>query len=512
MTVPKEPTSLLVKCTDQQVRFNATCVQLSQELTLGAINRLKAQILVLSDWLFSLDDANSDLVLARALSHSMDFLPHSNQAFCAGIITAKFCHRLHLHGQHAKLLISSALTMNVSLLLNGISTQIYQQKKLTSEQIKQYQQYPISSAQLLNKYHILDKSILNDIVCHREYLDGSGLPTKLTQHKIKRNSRLLGIISRFIDLTAPKQNRSGYNVKQALTYLVQHRQQFDISLINQLTSLVDKPLPSFIYKLNKTQYALITHTNQYEGVLNCIPFSVEQGQLQLQKDVEQHPIDLHKSYVTPPSVISPRLLVQHLSEYTDEPLQDISDNTQRLKPSDDLSLLLAELDAHIPNKSLISELISQQPVLGDKLVSHLQKSYPSSSFNSSYHAMQMAGFNQVKPLLSRLALDAQLSHFQFSSAVDLQQKVNCAIAISGEIANFCQHVLPNQLSMFTLLNLAPLYLEKSVINGKNNHQVSFDKCHVYHAYSLVGLNNSVKQQKIGMALAKIWAPQKSINH
>lgn len=510
MTVPKEPTSLLVKCTDQQVQFNATCLQLSEELTLGAINRFKAQVLVLSDWLFGLNAANSDLVLARALTHSTDYIPHSNQAFCAGIITAKFCHRLHLHGQHAKLLISSALTMNVSLLLNGLSTHIYQQKKLTSQQIKQYQHYPMSSAQLLSKYHIIDKSILSDILSHRENLDGSGMPTKLSQHKISRNSRLLGIVSRFIDLTAAKHNRSGYKIKQALAYLVQHQQQFDMSLLNQLINLVDKPLPSFIYKLNKTQYALINHSDQYAGVMSCVAFSIEQGQLHLKKDSEQHPIDIQKIYLTPPSVISSRLLAEHLEEYVDEPLEDISDQTQRLKPSDDLSLLLHELDAHLPNKSLISELISQQPVVGDRLIKYLQNNYPSSHFNSSYHAMQMAGFNQVKPLLSRLALNEQLSHFQFSNAFELQQKVNCCIALSAEIANECQHVLPNQLAMFTLLNLAPLYLESRVINGKKNEPVSLKKCHVYHGYSLVGLNNSQKQPKISMALAKIWAPQKTI--
>jgi transcription termination factor NusB len=117
MTMPKEPLSLLSKCNDQQQQLDAIFEQLSQELTLSAINRLKAQVLVLSDWLYSLNDENSDVVLAQAMRYLTTYLPHTNQAFCAGIITAKFCHRLTLHGQHARLLISAALTMNISLLL-----------------------------------------------------------------------------------------------------------------------------------------------------------------------------------------------------------------------------------------------------------------------------------------------------------------------------------------------------------------------------------------------------------
>lgn len=509
--MPKEPLSLLSKCNEQQQQLDAIFEQLSQELTLSAINRLKAQVLVLSDWLYSLNDDNSDAVLAQAMRYLATYLPHTNQVFCAGIITAKFCHRLNLHGQHARLLISAALTMNISLLLanKSLSNALFKQPKLNAVQAKQIQQYPINSAQLLNKYHIIDKAALHLVINHRELIDGSGFPSQLTGYQLNTNIKILGLITRFIELTSPREYRVGYRIKQALSYLIKHPNKFETSLVNQLISLVDKPLPSFIFKLNKEQYGLINQCNTYSGQLHCRPFSIEDGQLTLDESTQQQNIDYQKQYLTPPAVMTQRIIKQLLSEYVDDPLDDISDQTQRLKPSEDLKLLLNELGTYLPNKDIISQLIDQQPVLGDKLIKHLQSQYPTSKFNSSYHAMQMTGFTQVKPLLSRLALDAQLSHFQFVSAFNLKQKIDCAVAISGHIAASFSHVLPNQLAMFTLLNLAPLYLERHVINSKKTQQNSLENCHSYHGYSLVGLNNSPKQQRISMALAKIWAPRKS---
>lgn len=508
----KEPLSLLSKCNDQQQQLDTTFEQLSHALTLSAINHLKAQVLVLSDWLYGLNEENSDVVLAQAMRYFPIFSSHTNHAFCAGVITAKFCHRLNLHGQHARLLISSALTMNISLLLTktSLSDALFKQPKLNPEQAKQIQQYPINSAQLLNKYHIVDKAALHLVMNHRELIDGSGFPAQLKGAQLNTNVRILGLITRFVELTSPREYRVGYKIKQALSYLVKHPNLFDISLVNQLITLVDKPLPSFIFKLNKKQYGLISHSDAYSGQLHCRPFSIEDGQLVLDELSQQHDIDYQKQYLAPPSVITQRLISQLLNDYVDEPLEDVSDQTQRLKPSEDLNLLLNELSTHLPEKDTISQLIAQQPVLGDRLIKYLQWQYPTSKFNSSYHAIQMAGFTQVKPLLSRLALDAQLSQFQFASAFDLKQKIDCAVAISGHIAAEFNHVLPNQLAMFTLLNLAPLYLERSVINSRKTQQNSLEKCHHYHGYSLVGLNNSPKQQKVSMALAKVWAPQKSI--
>ncbi|MGB0898785.1 MAG: HD domain-containing phosphohydrolase [Psychrobium sp.] len=510
MNSPKEPVLLTAKCLEQQTQLNATFEQLTQELTLGAVKRLKAQILVLSDWLFSLNEENSDLVLGQALCYPKHFLPHTNHAFCQGIIAAKFCHRQHYHGQHAKLFISSALTMNITLLLTGISAALFQQKKLSPQQIKQYQQYPISSGQFLNKYHVIEKAALGDIINHRELLDGSGFPTQIMHHQLTDNMRMLAIIAKFIDLTSPRINRAGYRTKQALSYLSQHRQQYDIDLLNLLINLVDKPLPGLIYKLNKNQHALITQVSHYTNELQCQAFSIEQGHLQFESTTQQDAIDTLKNYLAPPSAISDRIINQSLQEFIDQPLEDISDQTQRLKPSDDLTLLLNELSAHIPEQEAISELIARQPVLGDQLIKHLQQQYPSSQFNSSFHALQMAGYSQAKPLLSRLALESQLSQFTFINGKTLRQKINFAVSTSQWIAQQCQHVLPHQLAIFILLNLAPLYLERIIINGARKRTLDITKCHIHHAYSLAGHNNSTKQQKVSMALAKIWAPQTAV--
>ncbi|MGB1297842.1 MAG: HD domain-containing phosphohydrolase [Psychrobium sp.] len=507
MNAPKEPVSLTAKCHQQQAQLNATLEQLTQELTLNAIKRLKAQILVLSEWLFSLNEDNSDLVLGQALTFPNAYLPHTNQAFCQGIIAAKFAHRQHYHGQHAKLLISSALTMNISLLLSGVSQKLFEQQKLTPQQLKQYQHYPINSAQFLNKYHIVEKSALSDIVSHREHLDGSGFPTKVSHQQLTANMRILSLIAKFTELVSPRSDRQGYRLKQALSYLLKHRHQYDITHLNQLVTLADKPLPGLIYKLNKTQYGLVSQVAYYTNELTCYPFTIEQGELQFDAVTTTCEIDKQKHYTPPPNAISLRLINQCLSEFIDEPLEDISDNTQRLKPSEDLSLLLNELNAHIPDKEMISELIARQPVLGDQLVQYLQLQYPSSQFNSSFHALQMAGFSQAKPLLSRLALESQLSQFTFIGSAMLRQKINFTIVASQLTVQHCQQVLPHQLAIFVLLNLAPLYLERQIINSPRVKNTDISQCQLHHAYSIAGHNNNTKQSKISMALAKIWAPQ-----
>lgn len=510
MKAPKEPVLLHQKCLDHQTQFNDTLSQLSQELSLSAIKRLKAQVLVLSDWLFRLHEENANYVLAQALKHDTNLLPHTNQAFCAGIIAAKFSHRLHYHGQHARLFIASALTMNISLHLTGISQLLYNQQKLTTAQIKQYQQYPITSAQFLNKYHIVEKTALTDIINHRELLDSSGFPAKLCHNKLTYNAKLLGTICKFTELSSPKAQRSAHRIKQALSYLLKHQQQYDITILNQLVNLVDKPLPGLIFKLKKTQYGLITKLNHYDNELSYHVFSLEQGQLVINKNVQQIAIDYQKNYFVSPTLLTSRTTHQYFSDYIDEPLTDISEQPQRLKPSDDLTSLLHELSAQLPNKETIGELIARQPVLGASLINYLQTQYSNSQFNNSFHAIQMVGFSQAKPLLSRLALQAQLTHFDFPTASTLRQKIGFAMASADLIAQHCQHILPHQLTTFVQLNLAPLYLERSVINGCINHQINFKQCHPFHSYSLVGHNNNAKQQKLSLGLAKVWAPEQII--
>lgn len=514
MNAPIKPVSILSKCHEHQQRLNSVFEDLSNGMTLNAINHLKAQMLLLSDWLLELTHTNSDIVLAQALRFNKSLLPHTNQAFLAAIIATKFSHQLHFHGQHATLLIHAALTMNINLLIdnNDISIALHKRQKLNKEQVQKYQKYPLMSAQFLNKYHLLDKSALHWVLGHKEQLNGSGFPAGIKQHKISTNMQILGLISRFTELASPKDNQTPVKIKQVLAYLVKHQHHFNISLTNQLIRLIDKPLPSFIYQLNKTQHALIISTdyNIEDNNLQMIPFSVEEGVLTLIKEPEQDTIDYQRHYMPPPSIISQDIIAHYLQDYMHEPLEDISDQTQRLKPSSELSSLLNELDTHLPDTNVIESLITQQPILGERLIEHLQQQYPDSKFNNSYHAIQMAGFANVPPLLSRLALNAQLSYFQFLGSVDLQQKINCAVNISQAIGQSCRYILPNELAMFTQLNLAPLYLEHNVINSKLRQVVSFEKCDIHHGFSLAGMSNTPKQPKVTMALAKIWAPKKPL--
>jgi len=506
--------SILSKCHEHQQRLDNVFKDLSNDLTLSAINHLKTQMLLLSDWLFTLTPTNSDIVLAQALSFNKSLLPHTNQAFLAAIIATKFSHHLHLHSQHATLLIHAALTMNISLLIanHDISLALHQRQKLTQEQFKKYQQYPLMSAQFLNKYHLLDKSALHWVLGHKEQLNGSGFPAGLKQHKLSTNTQILGLISRFTELISPKDNGALIRIKQVLAYLVKQPQCFNINLINQLIRLTDKPLPGFIYQIDKTQYAFIVSTDYTidNNTLQMIPFSIEDKVLSFSEESKQDVIDYQRHYMPPPSIISQDTIAHYLQDYLHEPLESISDQTQRLKPNSNLNSLLNELNAYFPEANVIEPLIAQQPALGERLIEHLQQQYPESKFNSSYHAIQMAGFTNASPLLSRLALDAQLSYFQFLGSVDLHQKIHCAVNLSQVIGESCGYVLPNELAMFTQLNLAPLYLEPHVINRKSKSAVSFEKCNIYHGFSLAGLNNTTKQSKVTLALAKIWAPQKSL--
>lgn len=511
MNEPVELSPIFEKCITHQQQLDAAFTQLSSELSLSAINRLKAQILLLSDWLFTLSEQNSDIILAKALRHSSSFLPHTNQAFVAAVVMAKFTHRLHYHGQHGRLLISAALTMNISHLTskNGLSDVLYKNSKLNTDQLKKYHQYPLLSTQFLNKYDVIDKAALHWVLGHRELLDGSGFPAQLKQHKIPFNMQLLGIIARFTELTSPRENRACARIKQVMSYLLKHQHHFNIHLIHHLISLIDKPLPGFIYTLNKTQSALIISNDVLNDEHEYIVFSIDEGALNLDEKHQKSAIDYQRQYSTAPSNFSDRILGNYLSDYRDEPFEDLSDQTQRLKPNKNLSLLLTELESAIHDKNAISTLIEQQPVLGERLINQLQKQFPTSQFNSSYHAMQMIGFKQVHPLLGRLALDAQLSSFKFLTSDDLNQKINCAVNISQVIGNSCQHVLPNQLAMFTQLNLSPLYLEHRVINSQARQKVKFKKCNIHHGFSLAGISNTPKQQKVSTALTKMWAPQKS---
>ena len=90
---------------------------------------------------------------------------------------------------------------------------------LTKHEKELSQQHPVETSRMLKQLGYTSEILLNYVLSHHEYYDGSGYPNKLKKEQIPLGSRILCIANDFDILTSNRKNQTGMNYQTAIKEL-----------------------------------------------------------------------------------------------------------------------------------------------------------------------------------------------------------------------------------------------------------------------------------------------------
>lgn len=113
-------------------------------------------------------------------------------------------------------------------------------QNLTRDEQDKLHQYPTTGASVLQKLGIRDEPILQCIKEHRERLDGSGYPQKLSGKQISIPGRICAISSMFCKIFVSSKAEQNSQFRDIISYLHQSESKFDPKFSNILQGLILK--------------------------------------------------------------------------------------------------------------------------------------------------------------------------------------------------------------------------------------------------------------------------------
>jgi len=152
---------------------------------------------------------------------------------------------LHLTEKEIQTIYIAAMLHNLGK--GGLSTDVMFKPfvKLTSQEHKEYIQYPILGATVVSVFPTL-KEITNTILHHRERYDGKGYPHKLAGDDIPLFSRIIALAVDYNELQHGLLLPEKCHATLALNYINEHPERYDPKLlglfINTIQHLPDEQI------------------------------------------------------------------------------------------------------------------------------------------------------------------------------------------------------------------------------------------------------------------------------
>ncbi len=110
-------------------------------------------------------------------------------------------------------------------------------KNLTLDEERQYRQYPLIGAKILNNHGVRQKIALQCIMEHCERLDGSGFPQGLSGNEISLPGRIGAIGSAFNEILCTYKEANSDVIKKIIQQLSQQPEKYDSKLVNGLLTI-----------------------------------------------------------------------------------------------------------------------------------------------------------------------------------------------------------------------------------------------------------------------------------
>ena len=476
----------------------------------GKHGALVNHVIVLADYLWELQCESDAMPLGAALLFDRRCQWLTNNAFVTALLIGRWCRRRHWHPRPAKSLICAALTQDIGL--GQLAQQGYTEKTLSPHNQQRWLQHPNQSLKFLHRLGVRNRLWLQTVAEHQELLDGSGYPQRKSTTALSEASRALAIAGRLAELLLPRQWRKATGIAQALRYLADRPGQYDARLLDQFAALLLPHLPGSLLQLNDGQRAIVQHGLTPDGMLAIQ--ELPQGKL---PSPLPRPRWVALSQIAFPFAPQPWGHTPLANQLWADELPVPEDGLVELHPTPGKPLLslLRHLQQDHPGKGDVDRLLAKHPALGDMLTRHLRQRFPTRQIRDAHHALLMVGPQQSVPLLLQLALQQQLEALTFPALAQLRQKASAATTLAALLATDTSDLLPTQAAMFTLLNLAPLYLDSGLQNNLPSRQPALEGLSPANAMSLMGIRQTTEHLKQTAQLARDWqqpkAAQQAIN-
>lgn len=473
----------------------------------SASNTLVSHVTVLADWLWEIRSEDPALLIGASLLYNRQHLYVSNSAFACASLISQLCQRLNWHHHPGKNLIRAALTMDIGLA--KLAQQQFQQQRLPPEAQQKVINHPSRSVRYLQQLGVRNPLWLQCVAEHHELLDGSGYPRGKTAMALAPPSRMLALIGRFVALVTPRQWRNAYGIPQALHSLANQSQRYDRQLLEQLALLLLPYPPGSLLQLTDGQRVMVQPSvNPEQPLMVC---DLSPGESSPQRS-EIRPVDTAMVAQLLPSLPlgGSRLIRQLWQGHRCRLQAGASEHSEWLKPEKSLFDLLGALQQAHMDSSALRNLLQCHADLGHLLVRHLETLYPGRKINDCHHALLMVGSHQALPLLTQLALQQQLQRFYFPAIHQLRPKVNAVLQFSALLSADNRHLPPSQAAMFSLLCLAPLYLDPVLQNQLPQRLPALADLSLIQPMSLMGCRQQKHHDNITGQLAKYWRQGRSL--
>ena len=465
----------------------------------GKHGALINHVIVLADYLWELECQTDGLPLGAALLFDRQCQWLTNNAFVTALLTSLWCRRQDWHPRPAKSLICAALTQDIGL--GQLAQQGYSQKTLSPHGQQRWRQHPTQSLKYLHRLGVRNRLWLQTVAEHQELLDGSGYPHGKTAALLPQASRVVALAGRLAELLLPRQWRKATGIAQTLRYLADRPRHYDAKLLEQFAALLLPYLPGSLVQLDDGQRVIVQQGMNGEGMLaiQALPQGKLPSPLPPARQVSLN--QLQFQFAPQPwghTTLANQLWADEPPEPTDPP------DEQPPAPGPALITLLKHLQQDHPGKGDLDQSLAEHPALGDLLTGHLRQRFPTRQIRDARHALLMVGPQQCVPLLLQLALQQQLEKHNFPALAPLRHKVHAATSLAALLATETSELLPTQAAMFTLLNLAPLYLDHGLQNTLPPRQPSLEQLSLATAMSLMGCHQAPEHLKQVAQLARDW--------
>ena len=110
--------------------------------------------------------------------------------------------------------------------------------KLTKEEYEIMKKHPVIGARILAAIKPLEK-VVNLVLCHHEYWDGSGYPNGISKSDIPIGSRIVSIVDAYQAMTSNRPYRPSLSNEEAISRLKAGKEkQWDPELVDLFVKIV----------------------------------------------------------------------------------------------------------------------------------------------------------------------------------------------------------------------------------------------------------------------------------
>ncbi|QSZ41334.1 HD domain-containing protein [Sulfurimonas aquatica] len=181
-----------------------------------------------------------DLIFKLLLEHMSHENRHSVHSTNVMVLALALANYLNYSFSQIKLLAKAAILHDLGKA--DIDKSLYEKKgKLNEKEFSEMKKHPFYSYQEAQKLGVDDSQILNIILHHHEFLDGSGYPNGLQGSNISPFTRIVTVCDMFDAMTSERNFRDKKTALESLKIMkIEYKHKLHVKFIDDFIKLISK--------------------------------------------------------------------------------------------------------------------------------------------------------------------------------------------------------------------------------------------------------------------------------